>query len=33
LEAQFAEIVETQPELLAHHYTEASLTEQAVLYW
>jgi predicted ATPase len=33
LEAQFAEIVETQPELLAHHFTEAGLTEQAVLYW
>ena len=25
LEAQFPEIVETQPELLAHHYTEAGL--------
>ena len=24
---------ETQPELLAHHYTEAGLTEQAVAYW
>ena len=33
LEAQFAEIVETQPELLAHHYTEASLSTQAVSYW
>jgi class 3 adenylate cyclase/predicted ATPase len=33
LEAQFPEIVETQPELLAHHYTEAGLTGQAVAYW
>jgi class 3 adenylate cyclase/predicted ATPase len=27
------ETVETQPELLAHHYTEAGLTAQAVEYW
>src|SRR5262249_26736503 len=27
------EMVETQPELLAHHYTEAGLGEQAVGYW
>src|SRR5205085_7020918 len=33
LEAQFPEIVETQPELLAHHYSEASLPAQAVAYW
>jgi class 3 adenylate cyclase/predicted ATPase len=33
LEAQFPETAETQPELLAHHYTEAGLTEQAVQYW
>src|SRR5262249_5832198 len=33
LEAQFAETVEAQPELLAHHYTEAGLTEKAVHYW
>jgi predicted ATPase len=33
LEAQFAETAETQPELVAHHYTEAGLTEQAVPYW
>jgi len=30
---RFAEIVETQPELLAHHYTEAGLAAQAVPYW
>src|SRR6266568_8665655 len=33
LEAQFPETVETQPELLAHHYTEAGLSESAVGYW
>jgi predicted ATPase len=33
LEARFPESGETQPELLAHHYTEAGLTEQAVHYW
>ncbi|MBI3756848.1 MAG: AAA family ATPase [Deltaproteobacteria bacterium] len=33
LEAQFPETKETQPELLAHHYTEASLAEQAIPYW
>src|SRR5262249_25692694 len=33
LETQFPEIAEAQPELLAHHYTEAGLTEQAVPYW
>jgi TOMM system kinase/cyclase fusion protein len=33
LEFQFPETAETQPELLAHHYTEAGLTEKAVHYW
>ena len=33
LEKHFPESVETQPELLAHHYTEAGLNEQAVGYW
>jgi predicted ATPase len=33
LEEQFPDTVETQPELLAHHYTEAGRTEQAVPYW
>jgi predicted ATPase len=33
LAAQFSEIVEAQPELVAHHYTEAGLTEQAIPYW
>ncbi|MCZ6731059.1 MAG: AAA family ATPase [Gammaproteobacteria bacterium] len=33
LEAEFAENVETEPELLAHHYTEAAITEPALDYW
>jgi predicted ATPase len=33
LEARFPETVETQPELLAQHYTEASLMTQASPYW
>ena len=30
---QFPKIVRTQPELLAHHATEAGLTDKAVRYW
>jgi hypothetical protein len=33
LEAQFPEMAQTQPELLAHHYTEAGLIAQAMPYW
>jgi predicted ATPase/class 3 adenylate cyclase len=33
LEARFPALVETQPELVAHHYTAASGYEQAVHYW
>ena len=33
LEQQFTEVTATQPELLAQHYTEAGLTEQAIGYW
>jgi class 3 adenylate cyclase/predicted ATPase len=33
LEEQFPETTEGQPELLAHHYTEAGLNEQALSYW
>jgi predicted ATPase len=33
LAQQFDETVDTQPELLAHHYTEAGLTAQAIPYW
>ena len=33
LRSAFPETVETQPELLAHHYTEAGLNAQAIGYW
>ena len=33
LEARFPELCETQPELLAHHYTEAGFMAQAIPYW
>ena len=33
LEAQFPDLAETQPELVAYHYTEAGLAEQAIPYW
>ena len=33
LEAQFPEMWDTQPELLAHHCTEARLHSKAVMYW
>ena len=33
IESQFAELAETKPELLAHHYTLAGLTKQAIDYW
>src|SRR4029453_3845060 len=33
LESRFAETASPQPELLAHHYTEAGLTAQALPYW
>jgi len=33
LEARFPQTVDTQPELLAHHLTEAGLTEKAIDYW
>jgi predicted ATPase len=33
LEEQFPETAITQPALLAHHYTVAGLTEQAIPYW
>ena len=33
LEAQFQEVVATQPELLAHHLTEGGHPERAVGYW
>lgn len=33
LEANFPDLVASQPEWLAHHYTEAGLNEQAIPYW
>jgi predicted ATPase len=33
LSDQFAEIAEAQPEILAHHYTEAGLGGRAIPYW
>jgi class 3 adenylate cyclase/predicted ATPase len=33
LEKQFPETAETQPELLAYHYTEAGLLAPAITYW
>jgi predicted ATPase len=33
LEERFPDTKETQPELLAHHYTEAGLIGQAIPYW
>jgi predicted ATPase len=33
LEERFADTKATQPELLAHHYTEAGLIAQAIPYW
>jgi predicted ATPase/class 3 adenylate cyclase len=33
LEERFPETVARQPELLAHHWTQASLVEKAIVYW
>lgn len=33
MEARFPDTVETQPELVAHHYSEASCYDQAIAYW
>ena len=30
---KFADAVEAEPELLAHHFTRAGLTEPAIEYW
>jgi predicted ATPase/class 3 adenylate cyclase len=32
-EQKFTDVVETQPEILAHHLTEAGLAKKAVQYW
>ena len=33
LQEQFSEIVEAKPEVLAHHYTQAGLSDIAIPYW
>ena len=33
LEGHFPDLCKTQPELLAHHYTEAGLAQHAIPYW
>jgi class 3 adenylate cyclase/tetratricopeptide (TPR) repeat protein len=33
IEEKFPEIIETRPELLAQHYTEATLFQKAIEYW
>jgi TOMM system kinase/cyclase fusion protein len=33
LEERFPEMAQTQPEIVAHHYTTAGLGEQAIPYW
>jgi predicted ATPase len=33
LASRFPEVAETEPELLAHHYTEANLVDRALAYW
>jgi class 3 adenylate cyclase/predicted ATPase len=33
MEGHFPEIVETRPELLAHHFAEAKMVERAIRYW
>lgn len=33
LEERFPGTVDTEPEILAHHYTKAGLTEEAVIHW
>jgi len=33
LEDRFPELVSTQPELVAHHYTQANCPAQAIAYW
>jgi class 3 adenylate cyclase/predicted ATPase len=33
IESEFADTVETSPELVAHHYSEAGMPTQAVKYW
>jgi hypothetical protein len=33
LEQRFSDIIETRPEILAHHYGEAAIADRAIAYW
>jgi TOMM system kinase/cyclase fusion protein len=33
LEARFPDVAESQPELVAHHYTDAAIADRAIVYW
>src|SRR5689334_6889613 len=33
MEQRFPDVVETRPEILAHHYGEAALADKAITYW
>src|SRR4029077_4486052 len=33
LEQRFPDLVETRPEILAHHYGEAAMADKAITYW
>jgi class 3 adenylate cyclase/predicted ATPase len=33
LEQRFADFVETRPEIVAHHYGEAAMSDKAITYW
>ena len=33
LEQRFADLVETRPEIVAHHYGEAAIADKAITYW
>jgi predicted ATPase len=33
LEQRFADLIETRPEIVAHHYGEAAIADKAIAYW
>ena len=33
MEQRFADLVETRPEIVAHHYGEAAIADKAITYW
>ena len=33
LEQRFPDLVETRPEIIAHHYGEAAIADKAITYW